>query len=85
MYNKKYILKEIKEFNGHNPYYDDIADHVCYLAYLNAGEIGWFMYESGVWFEPPHRVHTSIVKNVEYTDSRVIVTTQNTRLTFELI
>lgn len=85
MYNKKYILKKIDEFGRHNSLYDDMEGHVCYLVYLNVGERGWFLHESGVWFDPPHRIHTSIIKNVEYTDSQVIVTTRNTRFTFELI
>lgn len=85
MYNKKYTLVKLEEFGKHNSLYDDILDHVCYLAYLNVGERGWFLHETGVWFDPPHRIHTSIIKDVEYTEDRVIVTTENTRFTFEVI
>ena len=83
MYNKKYVLKKIEEFGRHNTIYDDMEGHICYLAYLNPGESGWFLHESGFWCDYPHRVHTSIVKDVECVDNQVIVTTQNTRLTFE--
>lgn len=85
MYNKKYILTKIEEFNRHNPLYDDIEGSTCYLAYLNAGERGWFLYETRDFLNYPHRVHTSIIKNVEYTDHQVIVETQNTRFTFDLM
>ena len=83
MHNKKYILEDITEFNGHNPIYDDIEGCICYLAYLKVGERGWFMWETGDLFDIPHRIHTSEIKDVEYTDERVIVTTRNTKLTFK--
>lgn len=84
MHNKKYIFEKIEEFNGHNRVYEDMPHRcVCYLAYLNEGERGWFMYETGLRYDVPHRIHTSIIKNVEYRDGLVIVTTQNTRLTFK--
>ena len=84
-YNKKYILKKIEEFRRHNPLYDNIEGHVCYLVYLNPGERGWFLHETGVWFDPPHRIHTSIVQDVVYSENQVIVTTENTQFTFEVI
>ena len=40
MYNKKYYLDKVEEFNEHNPIYEDIEGNVCYLAYLNVGERG---------------------------------------------
>ena len=85
MYNKKYIIEKIEEFNNHNPLYDDIEGHICYLAYLNVGERGWFLHETNDWFASAHRVHTSVIKKVEYLDNKIIVETQNTRLTFKLI
>ena len=85
MYNKKYRLDKVEEFNRHNPIYDDAEGCTCYLAYLNVGERGWFLYEENDWFSTPHRIHTSIVKDVEYNDNQVVVETQNTRLTFGLI
>jgi hypothetical protein len=86
MYNKKYRLDRVEEFNRHNPLYDGLLGSTCYLVYLNEGERGWFLYEGCAWFEPPHRVHTYVVKNVDYTrGNQVIVTTQNTRFTFTLL
>ena len=84
MYSKKYYLEHIKEFGEHNYIYDDIEGSVCYLAYINPGERGWFLYEEG-YVGYAQKVHTSIVKNVEYFDDKVIVETQNTRFTFVLI
>ena len=83
MYNKKYIVKKIEQFNRYNPIYENMEGHICYLAFLNVGERGYFLHETGLPYDYPHRVHTSIIKNVEYVDNQVIVTTQNTRLVFE--
>lgn len=86
MYNKKYILEKIEEMNGHNDIYDDVEGKTCYLAYLNVGERGWFLWEDNDWFSTVHRIHTSVIKNVEYTrGNQIIVTTQNTKFTFTLI
>lgn len=85
MYNKKYILKKIEEFGKHNSLYDDAEGHVCYLVYLNPGERGWILYETGIPYDIPHRIHTSVIQDVEYADNRVVVRTQNTRFTFEVI
>ena len=86
MYNKKYCIEKIEEFNRHNPVYDDVEGAICYLAYLNVGERGWFLYiEDNGWYEYAHRIHTSIIKSVEYFDDKVVVETQNTRFTFRLI
>lgn len=83
MFNKKYCLDNIEEFNKHNPIYDDVEGQICYLAYLNVGERGWFLYEDD-WLGC-HRIHTSVIKDIEYTDNQVIVATQNTKFTFTLI
>ena len=85
MYNKKYYLDKVEEFNEHNPIYEDIKGNVCYLAYLNVGERGWFLYEDNDWFDIVHRIHTSIIKDIEYVDNQVIVETQNTKLIFKLL
>lgn len=84
MYNKKYRLTKIMT-EIYNPIHDDMHEKVCYLAYFNVGERGWFLYEPNTWFDKAHRIHTSIVKEVEYTDNKVVVTTQNTVYVFELI
>lgn len=87
MYNKKYILEKIEEFNGHNPIYEDVEGRVAYPAYFNVGERGWFLWIEDGWFNDfAHRIHTSIVKNAEYTrGNQIIVTTQNTKFTFTLV
>lgn len=86
MYNKKYRIEKIEEFNRHNSIYDGVEGRVAYPAYLNIGERGWFLYEEdeyGFWV---HRIHTSVIKDVEYTrGNQIIVTTQNTKFTFTLI
>lgn len=84
MYNKKYILEKIEEFNRHNHLYDDMEGRTCYLVYLNPGERGWFLYEANDWDNWPHRVHTTEIKSVVYSDGQVVVETQNTRFTFAL-
>ena len=85
MYNKKYKLVDINEFNGHNPLYDNVGEgSVCYLVYLNPGERGWWMFIDNDRFGIPHRVHTSIVKDVQYVDNHVVVITENTKLMFRL-
>lgn len=88
MYNKKYILEKIEEFNEHNYIYDDMEGNVCYLAYFKEGERGWFLHETNgleSLFMSAHRIHTSTVENVEYLEDAVIVKTRNTRFTFRLI
>jgi hypothetical protein len=85
MYNKKYVLESITEFNKHNPLYDDMEGSTCYLAYFNVGERGWFLWEANDWFGDTHRIHTSEVKEVEYRDNQVVVTTQNTKFVFTMV
>ena len=86
MYNKKYILEKIEQFHRPNPIYLEMEGRLCYLVYFNVKERGWFLYVNDDTFDyTPHRVHTSIVKDVQYLDNQVIVTTQNTRFTFKLL
>ena len=86
MYNKKYILEKIEEFNRHNFIYEGVEGSICYPAYFNVGERGWFLYiEDNGWSEYAHRIHTSTVQDVEYTrGNQIIVTTKNTKFTFAL-
>ena len=86
MYDKKYRLEKIEEFNHHNPIYDNIEDAACYLAYFKVGERGWFLWLEDFGFkEFAHRIHTSLVQSVEYIDDMVVVGTENTKLTFREI
>lgn len=85
MYSNKFVLKKIEEFRHHNSIYNGAEGKVCYLAYLKVGERGWILIEKND-YEYPHRLHTSVIQNVRYTcDNRVIVTTQNTQFTFEVV
>ena len=84
MYNKKYRLDTIEEFNQHNPIYEDLEGSICYPAYLNIGERGYFLYEND-WFGKAHRIHTSTIKDVVYTDNQIIVETQKTKFIFTVI
>lgn len=51
MYNKKYILEKIEEFNGHNPIYEGVEGRIAYPAYFNVGERGWFLWIDDGWFK----------------------------------
>lgn len=91
MYNKKFYFEKIEQFSGRhpwggsNPAYDGMEGRICYPAYLNVGERGWILYERED--EPscyPHRLHTSIIQDVKYSAYRIIVTTENTRLTLKV-
>ena len=85
MYNKKYCLDKVEELGRYNPIHEQMEGKLCYLAYFNVGERGWFLYDTDDWYNPVHRLHTSTVKNVEYSDNQVVVTTHNTKYTFRLI
>ena len=84
MYSKKYRLTNIITEN-YNPIHEGLLEKICYLAYFNVGERGWFLYRTNDWFDSADRVHTSVVKNIDYTDDQVVVTTLNTKYVFELI
>lgn len=86
MYNKKYIIEKIEEFNHHNPIYDGVEGRIAYPAYFNAGERGWFLWIEDGWFKGlAHRIHTSAIVSVEYSDDEIVLTTQNTRFVFRLV
>ena len=85
MYNKKYRLQNI-ETERKNPMHAEILGKVCYLAYFKKGERGWFLCDTEATFDPVHRIHTSEVKDVQYTrGNQVIVSTENTKDVFEVI
>lgn len=88
MYNKRYYIEKVEEFGEHNSTYDDTEGAILYPAYLKEGERGWFLWEEpcfGKWRSMPHRYNTSTIKSIEYIDDRIVVETQNTRLTLKLI
>ena len=89
MYSKKYRLIKVEHFGWHNPTYDNKLGCICYPAYLRIGERGWLLCEykaEDEWMAYPHRLHTSIIKNVEYDRGcRIIVETEHTRLTLKAV
>lgn len=86
MYNKKYIIEKIEEFNCHNPIYDGVEGRIAYPAYFNVGERGWFLWiEDGVFGDFAHRIYTSVIESVDYTDDEIVVITQNTKFVFRLV
>ena len=86
MYNKKYRLEKIEQLNHYNPIYEDVEGKIAYPAYFNVGERGWFLYieDNGFWGEYAHRIHTSVVKSIDYVGDEINVITQNTRFVFKL-
>ena len=83
MYNKKYRLKSI-DTTINSSMYDELLGKVCYPAYFNRGEHGWFLcdVEGSELFV--HRIRTSPIKDVRYTISnQIIVVTENTTYVFE--
>ena len=86
MYNKKYRLIEINRSDENKNVRDDMEGSICYLAYFNVGERGWFLYEANDPIVPVHRIHTSVVKEVQHTrGNQIIVVTENTKYVFEVI
>lgn len=79
MYNKKYQLVDIDSKNKGRQLYEEALNRICYPAYFVPGERGFFVccFAYGT-----HTVKTSLVKNVEYDDNKIVVTTENTRYTF---
>lgn len=83
MYSKRYRIEKIEEFNQHNPIYEGVEGRIVYPAYFKVGERGWFLWVEDGWFKDfAHRIHTSVIQNVVYTDDKIFITTQNTKFTF---
>ena len=83
MHNIKYRCTDIESVTD-NPIHDKVRGNICYLAYLNEGERGWFLCESDNMFEPIHRIHTSTVREIQYArGGQVTVFTRNTKYVFK--
>lgn len=82
MYSKKYRITSVEEIDGYNFMHDGMEGKICYPAYLKVGERGWFLYDTEDWCNPVHRIHTSPIEDVKYTDNQIIVKTENTVYTF---
>lgn len=82
MYSKKYVVEKIESFHRFNPIHEGMEGQTCYLAYLKPGERGWFLCHTDDWANPVHKVHTSEIRNVEYSHDQIVVTTKNTKYTF---
>lgn len=88
MFDVKYRLVEIEEFNGeHNPLHDDLLGKACYPAYFKPGEHGWMFCEIVEFSDPfPHRIRTSVVRDVTVDrGGGFTVTTENSRMVFREI
>ena len=85
MYSRRYVIESIEEFGNHNRIYDGVEGCICYPAYFKVGERGWFLYVEDLFFkEYAHRIHTSIIQSVEYTNDGIIVVTENTKFVFRV-
>lgn len=87
MFGHKYLLSSVEEFGEHNPVTDTILGKVCYLCYFRPKETGVFLVDTADEYGfSPHRIFTSKVKHVFCgEDESVIVETERTRYTFEVI
>jgi hypothetical protein len=86
MYSKKYRLINIETSGKANPTHETIKNKICYLAYLNIGERGWFLCDTQEELNPVHRIHTSEIKDVQYNrDNSIVVSTENTKYTFKVL
>lgn len=89
MYSKKYRLEEVEEFHYHNPIYEDAKGCTCYPAYLKVGERGWLLCETDHYSGAvPHRLHTSVIQNVEYVigdELGIVITTENTKFILRMV
>ena len=70
-----------------NPIHDLLINRTCFPAFFKPGEIGWFMvfgHDSctEMW---PDDIHTSVVKEVNFNDSDLVVVTNNSTYTFREI
>ena len=68
MHNKKYYFEKIEQFSGRHPW--------------GGSNPAYDGMEGRVCY--PHRLHTSIIQDVKYSAYRIIVTTENTRLTLKV-
>lgn len=79
MFNKKYQLVDIVSKKKDVQLHKDALNQICYPAYFVVGESGFFVC---CLTYATHTIKTSLVKNVEYNDNKIVVTTENTRYTF---
>lgn len=81
MYSKRYVIENIAEKGEHNPSYDDFIGGYCFPAYLKVGSRGWLLcVKNDSWTLTPHRLHTSIIKNIFCEEDMITVETEHTSL-----
>lgn len=94
MYDKKYrvtsIVKTEKhniiyEMDKYNPVHENLLNKICYPAYLKVGERGWLLYDTEEFFNPMHRLHTSVIKHVKYNNDKIVIETENTLYVLKLV
>ena len=66
-----------------NPLHQEIVGRLCWLDILELGKFGWFTVEMDDGC--PHRICTSIIKNISVTDdiNDITLTTNNSVYTFK--
>lgn len=81
VYSKKYVIETIKECREHNPAYENLVGGYCFPAYLKIGCRGWLLcVANNSWDLTPHRLHTSIIKDIKYTEDALIIKSENTEI-----
>ena len=82
-YGNKYILMSIASESG-NPVHDEISGRICELIWFEPGMHGVFCVEEK---DGTHRIRTSCVKNIDFTDFEhdIIITTENSVYVFSML
>lgn len=88
-YDIKFKCASVQQIhNTHNPCPSHLDGSVCYPAYLKQGERGWILFENYEMFGEPmsvHRFHTSKIQELEYEQDKIIVHTENSIYTLEVV
>ena len=83
MCNKKYRLMNIVT-DKYNPIHEPIIGKICFPAYFNIGERGWFLYKPYDLFDRTEKVHTSVVEYYIKTPEGFTVQTNNSKYVFKV-
>jgi len=80
----EYIVKiEPKNHKEYNPIHDIVQGSPAVILEARVGERAWFAYKlEEDEFHPWHRVHTSLVENIEELVDKIVLNTENTKYSF---